>query len=122
MPALLRTGVAAIVDLAVEEPIPTMPRVINYARFALTDEGEEAEPIIGGALRLVSSFVADRLPIAVCCNAGLNRSPTIAAVGIALALKSEAREELQTIAGLKAVDVNPALWSRVVAVSEALTM
>ncbi len=121
MPGLLQTPVTAIVDLAVEEPIPRMPRVINYSRFALTDEGEEAESIIAAALRLVSSSVADQVRVAVCCNAGLNRSPTIAAVGMALALKSEARAELRAIASLKAVDVNPALWSRVVGVSETLT-
>ena len=120
MRSLLNTGVAAIVDLAIEEPIPAMPRVINYARFALTDDGEGAETTIAAALRLVTSFIDGSVPIAICCNAGMNRSPSIAAAGMALAFRSEARAELRTIAGLKAIDVNPALWSRVVGVCETL--
>ena len=91
IPGLLNTGAEAIIDLAIEEPLPTLPRVINYCRFAITDDGEGAEAAITAALQTGAAFINANKILAVCCNAGINRSPTVAAAILALA-KSESFE------------------------------
>ena len=119
--SILAEDIAVIVDLAVEEPLPKMPRVINYCRFALTDEGEDAEAVIAAAVRVASTFVAADVQTIVCCNVGMNRSPSIAAAVLAVVLKCEVVAAIEKIAGLKPIDVNPALWSRVVGVVGSLS-
>ncbi len=112
--SVLAHGVEAIIDLAVEEPIPKMPPVITYCRFALTDHGENSEPLVRAAVTSAATLIAGGVLTAVCCNAGLNRSPSIAAAAMSVAFQSEPASELRRIAELKSIDVNPALWSQVV--------
>lgn len=119
--ALLNTGAEAIIDLAVEEPVPTLPRVINYCRFAITDEGEGAEAAITAAVQTGAAFFRAGTVLAVCCNAGMNRSPTIAAGILALARSESFESQLRLVSSWKGIDVHPGLVTRVESVLAKIT-
>lgn len=114
--AVLDHGVTAIVDLAVEEPVPEMPRTINYCRFTLTDDGENNPANIRAAILATSAFVAGGHTTAICCNAGLNRSPSVAAAVISRLSGDSPTRCLELVARVKHIDVNPALWNQIVGV------
>lgn len=120
IPALLKHGITAIVDLAIEEPVPAIPRVTNYCRFVVTDDGENHPANLLAAIQSTATFLAGGHLTAVCCNAGLNRSPCIAAAALAYNSCSDPVRTLELIAQLKHIDVNPSLWNQIVVVLSAL--
>jgi protein-tyrosine phosphatase len=114
--AVLKTGVTAIIDLAIEEPLPSLPRTTNYCRVVLTDDGENNPANILAAILAAGALVDGGHAVAICCNAGLNRSLAIAAATLARLSGKSAAECLELVATVKHVDVNPALWNQVVGV------
>jgi hypothetical protein len=116
IPRMLKHGITAIVDLAIEEQIPTLPRATNYCRFVVTDDGENLPANLLAAIQAASTFLAGGHLTAICCNAGLNRSPCIAAAALAYNSSSNPARSLELIAQSKHIDVNPSLWNQVVGV------
>lgn len=114
--SMLNMGVTAIIDLAIEEPFPKMPRTTNYCRFALTDDGDNNPATIRAAILSACAFIRGGHITAICCNAGLNRSPSIAAASLALISGNTPTQCLELLAAVKHLDVNPALWNQVVSV------
>lgn len=108
----LAEGIQAIIDLAIEEPCPKLPRVFNYSRFSITDDGENNPVVICAAVCLATAYARSQYPVAICCNAGLSRSPTLAAVALAATTETPAKEWLQQISAMKPTDVNPSLWNQ----------
>ena len=114
IPRMLKHGVTAIVDLAIEEQVPTIPRATNYCRFVVTDDGENHPATLLAAILTSATFLSGDHPTAICCNAGLNRSPCIAAAALAHNSHSSPARSLELIAETKNIDVNPSLWNQVV--------
>ena len=106
-------NVTAIIDLAIEEPLPEIPRVTNYCRFVLTDDGENNPALIRAAIQTAAGFVAGNQSTVICCNAGINRSPAIAAAVLSRLSGKQPAECLKRIASLKPLDINPALWQQI---------
>jgi protein-tyrosine phosphatase len=113
---MLKHGITAIVDLALEEPVPAVPRVMNYCRLVISDDGENEHSNVMAAIHVTAILLTGGHVTAVCCNAGLNRSVCIAAAALAYSLKNTPEHFLQIISQSKSIDVNPALWNQVVSV------
>lgn len=112
--SMLNLGITAIIDLAIEQPLPTMPRMTNYCRFVMTDDGENDPATILAAISTATAFANRQHSTAICCNAGLNRSPSIAAATLSRLSSDTPAQCLERIAALKRIDVNPALWNQIV--------
>jgi len=116
---LLETGVRAVVQLALEEPPLSPPRELLCLRIPLLD-GEGNEPaILELAIRTVASLLRARFPTLVCCGGGMSRSPAVAAASLALVGGSDASACLQQIEQSGPMDVSPALWRDIRAMSES---
>ncbi len=113
---MLKHGITAIVDLALEEPVPAVPRVMNYCRLVISDDGENEHSNVMAAIHLTAVLLTGGPVYTVCCNAGLNRSVCIAAAALAYSFKNTPEHLLQIISQSKSIDVNPALWNQVVSV------
>ena len=122
IPRMLQHGVTAIVDLAIEEQVPTIPRATNYCRFVLTDDGENDAATILAAIKAAAAFLAGGHPTAICCSAGLNRSVCIGAAALAYNIHSNPARLLEMLAEIKHIDVNPALWNQVVGILSRVSM
>jgi len=120
IPQCLKQGITAIVDLAIEEPVPTMPRVTNYCRFLVTDDGENDPANLQAAISVSTVFLQGGHAAAICCNAGLSRSPSIAAAILSRVSGQSLVACLERIAAEKHINVNPALWNQVVRVCEPM--
>ena len=120
IPRLLKHGITAIVDLAIEEQLPTIPRATNYCRFVVTDDGENDPANLLAVILCAATFLAGGHLVAICCNAGLNRSPCIGAATLAYNTCSCPTRSLELISQLKHIDVNPSLWNQIVAVVSTL--
>lgn len=116
VPEILNNGVTAIVDLAIEEPLPKLPRTTNYCRFVLTDDGENDPANVRAAILAASAFIRGGHVTGICCSAGLNRSPSIAAAAISHVSGESPVKCLELVASAKDIDVNPALWNQVIEV------
>ena len=110
-----------IVDLAIEEPVPQIPRTTNYCRFAISDDGENDPATLRAAFSATCCLAAGGQIVLVCCNPGLNRSPSLAAIVLADQTHSVPTAALETISRLKQIDVNPALWWQIVSVYSQMT-
>ena len=120
IPQCLNQGITAIVDLAIEEPLPIIPRITNYCRFTVTDGGENDPANLQAAISVSTIFLEGGHATAICCNAGLSRSPTIAAVVLSNISGQSPVACLERIAAVRHVDVNPALWNQVVGICESM--
>lgn len=111
--AVLSFGVTALIDLATEVTPPRFPRTIHYCRFALTDDGTDQLAAIRAAVITTAAFMKGETVTAVCCNAGMNRSPTIAAFALSRCNGKSHADNLRTISNCKQVDVHPGFWNQV---------
>lgn len=117
---MLSEGIAAIIDLAIEEPFPSLPRLINYCRFIVSDDGENDPAVLQAAIASTAMLVQGGHRAGICCNAGLSRSPCIAAAVMSYVSPVSPTEALEAVSHAKPTDVNPALWRQVVGVLQRL--
>lgn len=120
IPQCLKQGITAIVDLAIEEPVPTIPRITNYCRFLVTDDGENDPANLRAAISVSTVFLQGGHATVICCNAGLSRSPSIAAAVLSRISDQSPVACLERIATVKHIDVNPALWNQMVTICELM--
>jgi protein-tyrosine phosphatase len=111
--ALVAAGVAAVVDLAVNETPANLPRDIVHCRFPLVDGGGNPAWLLRAAAETVSSFLRAGVPTLVYCGGGMSRTPAIAAAGLALSSGRAPADALTVVARRGAADVSPALWADV---------
>lgn len=110
---LLDLGIAALIDLAIEELPPPLVREIIYCRIPLTDGGGNRPDQLSLAIATVASLLRGQIPCFVFCGAGMSRSPAIAAAACSIAKGCEADEMLQQIVADHPHDISPQLWSDV---------
>ncbi len=110
---LLRLGIGAVVDLAMEETPIAPPREIVYCRFPLVDGLGNPPEVIHAAIDVAASFIESQLPTLVTCGGGLSRSPAIVAAAFAQAEGISLEDGLRSVTGAKAHDVSTSLWSEI---------
>ncbi len=117
---LLRAGVAAVINLAAEEPSPNLPRSMIYCHFPLMDGPQDDEGILDVAIRTVVSLLTNKVPTLVYCGAGMSRSPAVVAAALAIVQGGSPDEKLKEVVVGHPHDVSPHLWEAVCSVCRAL--
>ena len=112
--AVLDAGIAPVVELADSEPHAVLPRDLIRCRFPLSDDGENPHWLVRLAIQSVTAILVARVPLLVCCSAGMSRSVCIAAAGLASAEAITIDEALKVVIGIGPADVSPGFYSRVV--------
>jgi Dual specificity phosphatase, catalytic domain len=110
---LYENQIAAVVDLAADEPPAQLAREMIYFRIPIIDGGENPNEFLETAVRCVVLLLENNIRTLVACRAGMSRSPAIAAAAMAIVLKRSPDECLTAIATAGPHDVSPLLWSRV---------
>lgn len=109
--AMGEVGLAAVVQLAMEEPIPILPRDVLLFRVPILD-GDGNDPVrLCLAIDLVSQLLQQRLATLVCCSAGASRSPAVAAVAMARIIGRTPVDCLKVTRDQHPTDVSPGLWN-----------
>ena len=114
---LYELGIRAVVQLADEEPPPALPHDFIACRFPLVDGGDNDVALLRSAIHLVTHLLEEKFATLVCCQAGLSRSPAIAAAALARLTKLPFARCLSQIGADHAIGVQPALFAQVQALS-----
>lgn len=110
---VLRQGVAAVVDLAIEEAPILFPRDTIYCRFPLLDGGGNSPSLLKMAILTTAIFIDAKTPTLVTCGAGMSRSPAVVAAAIAQVEAISLHDALERIAASGPHDVSPTFWETV---------
>ena len=110
---LFDAGIAAVVDVAFEEPPALLPRQLIYCRYPINDGGGNDPVVLLQAVQTLVDLLTSNIRTIVACSAGMSRSPTIAAFALASYRSIEPSEALGRVAKLKALEIKPALWQEV---------
>jgi hypothetical protein len=111
--SVLAWGIAAVIDLAMDEPPALFPRDVIYCRLPLVDGEGNLSAVIQAATQTTVSFVQAEIATLTGCSGGMSRSPCIAAAALALIERRDPDDMLKQIAGGGPHDVSPALWADV---------
>ena len=110
-------GIRAIVHLAYEETLPTLPRDFIVLRFPILD-GEENEPaMLLLAIDTLTLLLDQKFTTLVCCQAGLSRSPAIVAAALARLTGESLTECVKRIGEVHGCSIHPALLDSIAIVS-----
>ena len=110
MRQVLSTGIAALVDLAANEPpLTAAPRDVVYCRIPLVDGAGNPPWLMQTAIRTIVDLLENNVPTLVYCSAGMSRSPAIAAAAIALQRGCSLQAALIEVEGESGGDVSPSL-------------
>jgi hypothetical protein len=107
--AVLAAGIEAVVELADNEQLATLPRELIRFRFPLSDGGHNSDWLLRLATNSVASLLSAGVPTLVCCSCGLNRSVCVAAGAVAVAESRPFDEVLIAVAKEGPADVSPGL-------------
>lgn len=110
---LSAAGIAAVVNLAAEEPSPGLPRCMIYCHFPIMDGTQDAHGVLEVAIQTLVSLLKRRIATLVCCGAGMSRSPAVAAAALSIAHGGTPEERLRQILSGQPHDVSPPLWDAV---------
>lgn len=113
--AVLSARIEAVVDLALNEPVPALTRELVYCRFPLVDGAGNPPWLLRAAVEAVAGFVRAGVPTLVFCGAGMSRSPTIAALALSRVSDFPPAECLELVTGNGPCDVSAALWNEALA-------
>jgi hypothetical protein len=107
---LYEREIAAVVDLAIEEPPAQLGRDIIYCRFPLIDGSGNSPPAIRLAIDTVASLIRNETRTLVACGAGMSRSPAIVAAALSLNCDKSPDGCLLDLVQGQPHDVSPQLW------------
>lgn len=111
--AELSNQVAAVVDLAVNEPPAQPPRDFTYIRIPLVDSAENGAAAFRLALQTVVTLLREGVRTLVCCSAGLSRSPSISCGAAAVYFGEDPDRVLKEHFRELPHDIAPGLWERI---------
>lgn len=114
------TGIEALIQLAMEEPVSDAPRELICCRFPLMDGTGNRPEMLLLAIRTVATLISNHIPTLVACGAGISRSPAIVGAALAVAHKESPEECLQRVVQYHPSDVSPAFWNEVIGVLPSL--
>lgn len=115
---LFAARIAAVVDLASNEPPTLLPREFVYCRFPIVDGGGNPLWLLRRAVETIAALVEADVATLVCCSAGMSRSPAILSAALAKVSRSSPAEMLVRVNSGQASDVSPALWAEILAAIE----
>ncbi len=104
-------GIAALVDLALEELPAQMTRDMMYCRFPLVDGAGNSPAVLATAIETTASLIRKQVPLLVTCAAGMSRSPAIIAAALTIVRDDSPDECLQRLVAGQPHDVSPSLWA-----------
>lgn len=113
MSDLLQAGIRAVVDVAYEEPPAALPRELILFRVPLTDGGGNSPESLGLAIGSVERLLRSAIPTLGACNAGLSRSPLVAAAAISRVEQIPLQAALQRIQKVRPLDASARLLNDV---------
>ncbi len=114
---LYENDIAAVVDLAINEPPAQLAREMIYCRFPLTDGSGNSHALLELAIQTTVMLVGQELKTLVACSAGMSRSPCIAAAVIAIVTGEPLQECLIGVVKNSPHDVSPLFLSQVIEVT-----
>jgi protein-tyrosine phosphatase len=113
---VLSADIAALIDLAENEPPVAVTRDLVYCRFPLVDGAGNPPWLLRAAVDTVAHLLRSSVPTLVFCSAGMSRSPAVAAVALATVSGRTPEDCLAEVLRSGAADVSPALWRELRAV------
>jgi predicted protein tyrosine phosphatase len=111
--ALLGLGIAAVIDLAMEEAPILFPRDMTYCRFPLIDGAGNTPAVIKAAIDTTINFIRGDVPTLVACSGGMSRSPAIVAAALAVIEDTSFQQALERVAALGPHDVSVTFWAEI---------
>jgi hypothetical protein len=111
---LLRLGVGAVVDLAVEEPPAVAGHEMVYCRFPLVDGTDNPPWLIRAAVDTTVTLLRHKVPTLVSCGAGVSRAPAIAAAALVRLGRPTLQDAMLYLAQFGHCDVSAGLLQDVV--------
>ena len=105
--------IAAVLDLAGNEPPAVLGRDIIYCRFPLADDDSNDDAIVSAAIICLRSLMDRQIRTLVACSAGMSRSPLVAAAAVSLWCHDSLSDCLARITTNAPHDVSPTLYSSV---------
>ena len=108
---VLDLGIAAVIDLALEEPAVPLTRDMIYCRLPVIDGAENQPVVLISAVKIVARLIREEVPTLVACSAGMSRSPAIVAAALSQVRETDFETELKLIAANHPADVAPGLWN-----------
>jgi len=109
---LFSSGIEAVVELADNEQLASLPRDLIRLRFPLSDGGANPDWMIRLAVNSVSALVKSDVPTLVCCSCGLNRSVCVVAAAFAACEARTFEDTLLAVATAGPADVSPGLLAQ----------
>jgi protein-tyrosine phosphatase len=103
----------AVINLAAEEPSPTLPRSVIYCHFPLVDGAPDDEVTLRVAIQTVATLLKNHVPTLVYSAAGMSRSPAIVAAALSIVEGGSPEERLRQIVAGHPHDVSPQLWETI---------
>jgi len=113
---LLRLGIGAVVDLAVEEPPAVAGHETVYCRFPLNDGTENPPWLLRAAIDTTANLLRVKVPTLVCCSSGISRAPAITAAALVKLGRPSLQDALLYLADYGQFDVSAGLLQDVVEV------
>ena len=110
---ILQIGIQAVIDLAIEQMMPTLPRTLVYCRFPILDGQQSSPAVLRAAIDTIVLFLQRGIPSLVCCSAGMSRSPAVVAGALSIFQGGNPDDHLRKIAVGHPHDVSPQLWQEV---------
>jgi hypothetical protein len=107
--AVMAAGAEAVVELADSEQLAVLPRDLVRCRFPLSDGGDNPAWLLRLAAESVAALLRARVPVLLCCSAGMSRSVCVGSAGVALAEDLSLAEALSVVVGSGPADVSPGL-------------
>jgi protein-tyrosine phosphatase len=116
---VLGAGIAALVDLAMNEPPVAVTRELVYCRFPLMDGSDNPPWLLRAAIETAATLLRANVPTLVFCSGGMSRTPAVAACALARVTGRSAEECLAEVARAGKCDVSTTLWRDLVAAMAA---
>ena len=117
--SLYQNDIAAVVDLAIEEPPASLSRELIYFRIPIEDGSGNNKELLDTAIQMVAFLIDRKIRTIVCCSAGISRSPAIACAAISIVYSQTLEESLTRLVDSTNCDVSPALWSAISEICKA---
>ena len=103
-------GIEAVVDLAINEPIPQLTRELIYCRFPIVDGSGNRPELLRMAVMTTADLIRSGTPTLVFCSAGMSRSPAIASAALAVASGRSPEDCLIEVFASGPRDLSAPLW------------
>jgi hypothetical protein len=112
---LMRLGIGAVVDLAMEESPAVAGHEMVCCRFPLIDGTENPPWLLRAAIDMTATLLRENVPTLVACGGGISRSPAIAGAALVKLGRPSLQDALLYLAQFGQCDVSAGLLNDIVA-------